>query len=245
MKNKLKPILFSPEMIEAIVNNRKTQTRRICRHQYWSFSELTDFNRNGVDKKSDPNVSSRYQVGDILWIRESWNYNDDLEEPYVYKQKHAEEFLPEYHNRLKWKPSIHMPFEASRIFLKVINVRVERLQNISNEDAIAEGIKPLLMSSQQLIEQGQLYQNYFQNGKFMDGLPSFWSFNSLWCKINGGESWESNPWVFVYEFEILNSVPGTCSVCGCTDKDCKRCIEKTGHACYWENLAETVCSACR
>lgn len=245
MKNKLKPILFSPDMVEAILNNRKTQTRRICKHQFWSFSELTDFNKNGIHKKSDPNVSSRYQVGNILWIRESWNYNDDLEEPYVYKQKHANEFLPEYHNPLKWKPSIHMPFEAARIFLKVIDVRVERLQNISNEDAIAEGIKPLLMSNQQLIEQGQLYQNYFQNGKFMDGLPPFWSFNSLWCKINGGKSWESNPWVFVYEFELLKSIQGTCSVCGCTDKDCKRCIEKTGHACNWENLEETICSACR
>lgn len=240
MKNKLKPILFSTEMVEAIINGRKTQTRRICQHQYWSFSEREDFIVNGIHEKIDRNVSSKYQIGDTLWIREIWANDTQNKGRYRYGQDWKGIGI-----HWKWKPSIHMPFDASRIFLRVNNVRLEKLQDISDQDAIAEGIEPLNMSRAQLIEQGQKYRSYVLKDKFQDGLPPFWSFNSLWCKINGGESWDANPWVFVYEFELLKSIQGTCSVCGCTDKDCKRCIEKTGHACYWENLAETVCSACR
>src|SRR5690606_24530768 len=84
-------------------------------------------------------------VGDILWVRETWMYSDELENPYWYKQNIEEEYLPEFHSDFKWKPSIFMPKEAARIFLKITNVRVERLQDISIEDVCSEGLSSNLM----------------------------------------------------------------------------------------------------
>ncbi|WP_149525662.1 hypothetical protein [Sphingobacterium hotanense] len=236
---KLKPILFSTSMVESIMNGNKSQTRRICSYQFWSHSAKVDFNINGIHKKIDKDVTSRYQIDDILWIREPCDNWGTIIAPFIYK---ATELKYSDHS---WKPSIHMPFDAARLFLKVTNVRLEKLQEISNEDAIAEGIEPLNMSSTQLIEQGQLYKNYFTKKRFQEGLPPFWSFNSLWTKINGCESWESNPYVFVYEFEVIPTVEGTCFLCGCTNDNCIRCIEKTGKPCSWANAARTICTACR
>ncbi|WP_221411333.1 hypothetical protein, partial [Apibacter sp. B3239] len=79
--------------------------------------------------------------GVILWVREKWEYSDDLEEPYLYEQKYNSDYLEEYHNLIKWKSSTHMPKEAARTFLKVTDVRVERLQDIIEEEAMQEGIE--------------------------------------------------------------------------------------------------------
>lgn len=205
---KTKPILFSTPMVQAIIAGRKTQTRRIIksRHESGMFQVcktldgiVTGFTSLDWDDRSKNDCCNDIKpianVGDILWVRETWRWSDDLED-FCYKANSENPDLS------KWKPSIFMPKEAARIFLKVTNVRAERLQDITQDDAIAEGINPLLMSRLQLASQGQLYQNYLDNNKlFNDGLPPYWSFNSLWCKINGADSWDSNPWVWVYEFE--------------------------------------------
>ncbi len=107
---------------------------------------------------------------------------------------------------LPWKPSIHMPKAAARIWLKVKEIGVERLQDIKPEDAVAEEILPLAMSSMQLAQSGQLYFDYTKPKQlFNDGLPPFWSFSSLWCSINGADSWDANPWVWVVKFEVLST----------------------------------------
>lgn len=201
-------------MVKAIIEGRKTQTRRIIksRHESGMFrvSKTLEGIVTGVTSldwderpKNDccNDIKPIANVGDILWVRET--FTEHGKAPFLYKSSISDAESKAFKSLLlKWKPSIFMPKEAARIFLKITNVRVERLQDISIDDAMAEGINPLLMSGLQLAIQGQLYQNYLDKDKlFNDGLPPYWSFNSLWCKINGAVSWESNPWVWVYEFE--------------------------------------------
>ena len=102
-----------------------------------------------------------------------------------------------------------MPKVAARIWLEVTDIKCERLQSISHKDCIAEGILPLNMSAAQLAEQGQRYFDYSKPKQhFVDGLDPFWSFNSLWCRINGGDSWDANPWVFAYTFKQIEPPTG-------------------------------------
>ena len=196
---KLKPILFATPMITAILEGRKTQTRRVLKQQPTNFidDENRDVNPVPCVRKGDNLFEAVPQTifnEDILWVRESWQYSDDLDEPYLYKEQCKEEYLPEYFSRMKWKPSIHMPKEACRIFLKVTNVRVERLNEIREGDALAEGVA--IRENEIGID---VYNDYLKP-------ESYWmcpenSFRSLWQSINGPESWEENPYVWVYEFE--------------------------------------------
>lgn len=177
---KTKPILFSTEMVQAILEGRKTQTRRI--------------------KKSE---KPKHQKGDILWVRETWV---KLHEAYLYK------LIPEFdsphffycykadgepvhfeHYGENWRPSIFMPKEAARIFLEVTDVRVERLQSISNSDALSEGIK--------VIEEDEDYFDYENNGEAGSYGTARGSFFSLWRKIYGDKCFDNNPFVWVYEFK--------------------------------------------
>lgn len=212
-------------MVTANLEGRKTQTRRIITQQNGKcmFCGCVDDNCKGcIERTGEPcswtndehticsacadlkNISkAKYQIGDILWVRETWQYNDDLEEPYLYKQKFLEEYKAEFHNSIKWKPSIFMPKEAARIFLKIINVRIERLRDICESDAMNEGILPLLMSSMQLEQSGKLYQNYMDKSIFFnDGCKPIESFKSLWESINGKGSWIKNPFVWVYDYQL-------------------------------------------
>lgn len=216
MATQYKPILFSTEMVQAILEGRKTQTRRIIKPQpifYGRNDEriAVEFRKNIFEfydvMRNDPfsilfSLKLKFELGDILWVRESFEYSDELDEPFWYKQKYKEDYTQEAFERIKWKPSIHMPKEAARIFLEVTNVRVERLKDISEEDAIAEGID----------KKGDLYFNYFESkllGKvlqkeyFYKEIPKV-SFMSLWSKINGIDSWKANPWVWVYEFKQVH-----------------------------------------
>lgn len=211
---KFKPILFSTAMVQAILEGRKTQTRRLIKPQpnfdsAWKNYGKTDIPEISVsgsilgvnDGKGGvgccvPNVSINLHKGDILWVRETWQYSDDLQEPYLYKEKELDELKPEYFKRMTWKPSIFMPKAACRIFLEVTNVRVERLQDISEEDAKAEGIKKTWIADR---EELCLWKNYINNGR--GSLDAVDSFQSLWKSINGKESWDANPWIWVYDFK--------------------------------------------
>lgn len=124
-----KPILFNTQMVRAILDGRKTCTRRIVKPQPTAHY--------GVQCIKPP-----YQPGDILYVRETWSLRFDGEKYFYRADKNTsreEKRLLDY-NDVKWRPSIHMPKEAARIWLKVTNVRVERLQDISGEDLIKEGI---------------------------------------------------------------------------------------------------------
>ena len=183
------PILFSTPMVQAIMEGRKTQTRRVCKHQYWSYHEIVDVNVNGITQKVDRSVSCPYgKVGDVLWVREGWApLGEYPNNTYMYKADTHQPYS-------KWKPSIHMPKEACRIFLEITNIRVERLQDISDKDAIAEGIERM---------QGVFWWKNYLNDPLPGTSSPTVSFCTLWQSINGKESLKSNPWVWVIEFKRI------------------------------------------
>lgn len=145
----IKPILFNTEMVRAILGGRKTCTRRLPNkrvvedyfsYEAWAMSVATD----GCKKKTEKQFYEQYppyQTGDILYVRETFYMDENC---ILYKADN--ENLTGYRNMsgedisVKWRPSIHMPKEAARIWLKVTDVRVERLQEIDEDGAKAEGI---------------------------------------------------------------------------------------------------------
>lgn len=148
--------------------------------------------------------------GDVLWVRESWStcYNAaTIEFDYKYKADHGlyiDDVRP-----VKWKPSIHMPRKAARIFLRITDIRVERLQDITDKDARAEGVEF------QGFDQTIGSKNYLDGSWFVSWgtLPEFIpinqlarrSFETLWQSINGTDSWAANPWVWVISFKRIES----------------------------------------
>ena len=201
-----RPILFSTDMVRANLKGRKTQTRRICKHQNWSFSEVVDVNTNGIAVKVDKSVTCPYgKSGDLIWVRETVSkfvnrilYRADV------CSKHDKP------DEARWKPSIHMPKAAARIWLMVEEIKVERLQDISDEDAIAEGVfSKFPMSDMKYLGDSE----YIIKQPFS---PNQFSFMVLWCKINGWRSWDTNPWVWVVKYRIISK----------TGKPCLHTIEK-------------------
>jgi hypothetical protein len=195
-----KPILFSTPMVQAILDDRKTQTRRVIKDK--DIINRFDIDVDGkpiayIDQETGdsypPTAIAKYQVGDILWVRETWGKDENGE--YVYRTNYGttedDSFPP---SMFKWKPSIHMPREAARIFLKVTNVRVERLQEITPKDAWEEGCR---------------IGNFFPWEKHIPELQQQCRdilFKSLWDGLNAkrGYGWDINPWVWVYEFERVS-----------------------------------------
>ncbi|MBN8665798.1 MAG: hypothetical protein J0L83_14550 [Chitinophagales bacterium] len=211
------PILFSTPMVQAILDGRKTQTRRVVKPQPLTHGrtdsrvriyqrgekwEVADTFSNDGFSCLDSFKCPYGQPGDVLWVRESFNrieYRGSIE--YVYK---AEPSIDPCKNKFSsYDPSIHMPKAACRLFLQVKSVRVERLQDISEDDAIAEGIGttngiPVGMTSH--------YIDYLDEKNCYSS--SINSFKSLWQSIKGPESWDANPWVWVVEFERIEKPAG-------------------------------------
>lgn len=187
-----RPILFSAPMVRAILEGRKTQTRRVIKPQPINPVDLNAFKGGGafVDKSisgKDPLIKCPYgKAGDSLWVRETHAlfgggstviYAANWKEDAVSR---GMDNIPEEVD-WKWTPSIHMPRLASRITLEITSVRVERLQDISEQDALAEGMT-------------------FPEGMEHGSNPVD-AFRGLWQSINGPESWDANPWVWVIEFK--------------------------------------------
>ena len=211
---KEKPILFSTAMVLAILEGRKTQTRRVIKNpinERHIDRLLADWPLSGLKELVDGVVSFEIQtdvddstvcktkcpygnVGDRLWVRETWAYLDLGPEDggYVYRASENGRAWESTDDSFRWKPSIHMPRKACRLELEITDVRVERLHDISDADAIAEGIKPWKG------EEGQ-FCNYLGHGYI--SLPPKSSFESLWHSINGKERWDANPWVWVVSFK--------------------------------------------
>jgi hypothetical protein len=167
-------ILFSAPMVRALLAGTKTQTRRVARPKR-SIEPMTDECPFGMP-------------GDRLWVREAWTYAGTLDPGIVVYRADYPACVPERFENippaeaLKWRPSIHMPRAASRIALEVTEVRVERLQEISEADAAAEGI-------QELIDAGVDH----------DGTPRD-TYRTLWEALNGAGSWDANPFVWAVSF---------------------------------------------
>lgn len=199
---KERPILFSTPMVRSIEAEIKDQTRRIIKEQPKAgqqYGKATDIHGNehwvlGCPGSNEVEIINCPfgKAGDLLWVRETWlNINSIFEQPaYVYKSDNPNWIMASGEH---WKPSIHMPKKAARIWLEVIDVRIEQLNSISSTDARREGIciDP---------ETGAKYINY------MGGLPTYserTSFQTLWESINGEKSWKDNPWVWVIEFKVI------------------------------------------
>lgn len=201
------PIIFSTPMVQAIIEGRKTMTRRIVNTtmhgwdaQKMQFTIVENHKSETIgcqayfkDKENHFHLGIKCpygQPGDVLWVRETWTETQVRDEEgwfYVFKADGDDWAAP-------WKPSIHMPKAACRIFLEITSVRVERLLSISHKDAICEGV---------LFEKiCQFYFNYLTS-KYLS-KTAISSFASLWVSINGRDSWNSNPFVWVIEFKKVS-----------------------------------------
>lgn len=187
-----RPMLFNTEMVRAILDGRKTQTRRIVKNQ-----SLTEEQLKNCGKPCYP--------GDILWVRETWTvWSRTLGKMPAFHYKADGEDLA----NVKWHPSIHMPKEAARIWLKVTNVKCERLQDISFADIQAEG-----MDMDEWYEYDE-WQHSVGDG-MGDEIPVIFEnpyhfFGSrVWDSTMGSlekyekYGWDANPWVWVIEFERI------------------------------------------
>lgn len=195
----MKPILFNTDMVRAILEGRKTVTRRVIKPQPRfiyandNFGPLMQITKphKGVWFKGDPNHVAPYHPGDVLYVRETWQQNYDG----TYTYRAGDKFEWEK----GWRPSIHMPREAARLFLRVTAVRVERLQDITEEQARREGFS----SGAQPITSGPWG---------VEDDPGEWtaieSFSEIWDSIIKPKDlylhgWAANPWVWVIEFERI------------------------------------------
>jgi hypothetical protein len=200
------PILFSGEMVRAILEGRKTQTRRVIKgvdggDKFLAFgiygkALFTDNILNIVSgKPHDFLVRCPYGLpGDRLWVRETWQmiYERMDGQRFTHPIDNARQRWVEYaatsrdEEPPRWKPSIHMPRKCSRLTLEIVNIRVERVKDITAMDCIAEGI---MRSAADEIHQRALDEKYV--------------YQELWDKINAarGYGWEVNPWVWVIEFK--------------------------------------------
>lgn len=198
---KLIPILFQPDMVRAILDGRKTQTRRIVKCFTGSEAHPT---RQTAQWQFENKTCPYGKAYDMLWARETFfNAEKFMDTPlfhgkqqFYYKADNA--FIGEH----KWKPSIHMPFIAARIFLQVKEVKVERLQDISKADAVREGIEEIRGWHNEDRHNG--WKDYLKQKS--DTVPTAFfdpihSYQSLWKRINGLGSWDLNPWVWVIKFE--------------------------------------------
>lgn len=181
-----KPILFSTEMVHALLDGKKTQTRRLVKMYKGDEHQLRQNSNWLFENKTCPYGKK----GDLLWVRETFKKSEFTLNGFTYKANAH----PEMPNK-GWKPSIYMPKSAARIWLKVTNVRVERLKDISKSSALAEGVFE--------IEKDEAYKDYMkQPGSYAGPIGSFFS---LWESINGLDSLIADPWLWVIEFEVVST----------------------------------------
>lgn len=196
------PILFNTEMVKAILDGRKTVTRRLVRKNdiekllnspfHEQHPEVTDIQI--INKLCTP----PYQTGDIMYVRETWGkIKNGTEEKYVYR---ADGRYPSLGDgcfmNFKWHPSLHMPGEAARIFLMVKSVRVERLQDINGRDVLKEGLNSLVHPDAFYFDMNQreMFERLWNSTIKKTELEQF--------------GWDANPYVWVIEFERCEKPEG-------------------------------------
>ena len=197
----IKPILFNTEMVRAILGGRKSCTRRICKDaneyvvpdmDFFNADKRTYAVHNFADQEHTEQLSTAERScpicpGDILYVRETWYKSPSR---YMYRADYSgtEKFYRDGKEiEMKWHPSIHMPKEAARIWLRVTDVRVERLQEITLEQICREGV--------------EIEYPYVLNGE-----EKIYAFSNLWNgTVKKSEldryGWDASPWVWVIEFE--------------------------------------------
>lgn len=204
----IKPILFNTEMVRAILDGRKSCAREICKDSneytvpdmdFYDADRRTYAVHNYADKEHTDKLSTAERTcpicpGDILYIRETW-YKDKYRYMYRANYSDSEKFYRDGKEvKIKWHPSIHMPKEAARIWLKVTDVRVERLQEITSEQIYKEGVE---------VEEPHV----------LNGEEKRYAFSSLWnSTVKKSDidryGWDASPWVWVIEFERCEKPEG-------------------------------------
>lgn len=168
----MKGILFKPEMIRAILDGKKTMTRRIIKPQPehdFRFIAPAIVNYKFALKDNMKYIIAPYQPGEVIYIKEA--YDEGCMGGYIYKLDYTDEELKSAAKGVfRWKSPLFMPKKAARFYLQIKNVNIQRLSEISVEDALKEG-----------------FTNTF-------------NFLAYWCKINGEQSLDENPWVWVITF---------------------------------------------
>ncbi|WP_368607534.1 hypothetical protein [Pseudomonas fulva] len=224
---KERPILFSAPMVRAILEGRKTVTRRAVKIQprtkgdIGSYGLGQPFIRHPDPTKRSPECPYG-RPGNRLWVRETWLEDPEDDGTWAYTQYMGckgsplsdipKRFQKPEHCIFRaswegpdmlWRPSIHMPRWASRILLEITSVRVEQLQDISEEQALAEGVR--------------LYTDHAELGDWyhVEGIETYSasprkSFELLWQQINGVDAWYKNPWVWVVEFKVVEPGASGC-----------------------------------
>ncbi|ENG1126333.1 hypothetical protein ABS555_002608 [Salmonella enterica subsp. enterica serovar Newport] len=215
-------MIFNGEMVRAILEGRKAQTRRPFNWRRQPAMEMAERDDGSLwpwaedcERGGDIWFACPFgEVGDRVWVRETWQaIHDDVDEfghveertyaPSIPKEKdrywhtvYAEHFGDESREDrgFPWRPAIHMPRWASRITLEITDVRVERLHSISERDALREGLFQLPASGRYCLQPGM---QYF--GMASHSAKEVYSW--LWASIYGEESWAANPWVWVIEFK--------------------------------------------
>lgn len=200
----IRPILFNTDMVKSILDGRKTVTRRCVKAKsknacgfYVTFRKsdnafmgVYDYDEN--EMQYDNQQTQPAYLGDILYVRETWN---KCGKGYRYKVDWEKDGIADI---TKWRPSIHMPKEAARIWLKVTDVRVERLQDISGMDVLKEGVNSHVHPEADYFDVNQ--REMFQ---------SLWN-STIDKKQIDTYGWEANPWVWVIEFERCEKPEGWC-----------------------------------
>lgn len=223
---KERPILFKPEMVRAIRNNTKTQTRRIAKgrdgelppaefvriNQVGPWFHFENTRQSAAERDQFGPVLKMWtircpygQPGDRLWVRETWGTDARLNGLPPSALFTVEGGNPVYYRADgkqpelldTWRPSIHMPRAASRVLLEITAVRVERLQDISESDAENEGVEVLPGRH----KGNPTYRDY-HDADFFCYLAKE-SYATLWDSINGEGTWAANPWVWVVEFKVI------------------------------------------
>lgn len=229
-----KPILFNTDMVRAIQDGTKTVTRRLIKPQP-KYSESGGFAWKGREYGTDlpPTiqgaacnflVASPYQIGDILYVRETWTKGcivGSRKFHYVSQGERSDIIFKEECQRndiaindVVWKPSIHMPKEAARIFLRVTNVRVERLQDMTEEDAFMEGFSGVPWCAHSVFEnypdspipcEAATHSECPLDPPCNHSIPELFG-SDIWDKTVKKSDlakygWAANPWVWVIEFE--------------------------------------------
>ncbi|WP_163869541.1 hypothetical protein [Myxococcus eversor] len=203
-----RPLLFSGPMVQALLDGRKTVTRRLVKERHFSPEFHARCPAVGVAQSlrefSPPCPYG--QPGDRLWVRETWALDDcgadgeqvvwRADRAAAWREKLGDiYYLASDYEPERWRPSIHMPRWASRLTLEVTAVRVDRLHDITEDDAVAEGVERH--------PEACGWRNYepepaFEHVTYHPTARE--SFASLWRSINGEESWAVNPWVWRVEF---------------------------------------------
>lgn len=215
-----RPTIFSAPMVRALLDGRKTQTRRILKPQPEFFDVPIEAGR-GVGRRGRPNELWPFRCmghpderdwqrwakravgpcapGDRLWVREAWCRDAEAEGKALYRADGEHVVLDDGDGftatnrdgseRSPWRPSIHMPRWASRLTLGVTQVRVERLHDISEADATAEGARPAP-------------GGWWSHAEGQAGVTAKASFGVLWNSINGADAWAANPWVVATTFSV-------------------------------------------